>query len=77
MRNSVKRIGDIPQMPSYIFYKFDKLTEKDFEEIDELAKLMLEPDKNFDELFEMWNTKKKFRILNGPLVGDSDHVKWK
>ena len=47
------------QMPSYIYFKFDKLTEKDFEEIDELANI--------------WNTKKKFRILNGPLIGDSDH----
>ncbi|HII15451.1 MAG TPA: hypothetical protein HA362_04000 [Nanoarchaeota archaeon] len=65
------------QMPSYIYYKFDKMKEKDFEEIDELAKLMLEPDNNFDELIRIWNTKKKFRILNGPLVGDSDHVKWK
>ncbi|MFH2232429.1 MAG: transglutaminase domain-containing protein [Patescibacteria group bacterium] len=62
------------QMPSYIYFKFDKLTKKDFEEIDELAKLMIEPDKNFDELVKIWNTKKKFRILNGPLVGDSDHV---
>jgi len=61
------------QQPSYIYFKFDKLTEKDFEEIDELAKLMLEQDKNFDELVKIWNTKKKFRILNGPLIGDIDH----
>ena len=61
------------QMPSYIYFKFDKLTEKDFEEIDELAKLMLAPDKNFDELVKIWDTKKKFRILNGPLIGDNDH----
>ncbi len=64
------------QMPSYIFYKFDQLTEKDFKEIDDLARLMLDPDKNFDELVEVWDTKKKFRILNGPLVSDNDHVKW-
>jgi len=62
---------------SYIHFKFDKLTEKDFEEIDELAKLMLDPDKNFDEILKIWDTKKKFRILNSPLVGDADHVKWK
>ena len=61
------------QMPSYIYFKFDTLTEKDFEEIVELAKLMLKPDKNFDELVKILNTKKKFRILNGPLIGDSDH----
>ncbi|MBS3121425.1 transglutaminase domain-containing protein [Candidatus Woesearchaeota archaeon] len=65
------------QMPSYIYFKFDKLNEKDFKEIDELAKLMLYPDKNFDKLVKIWNTKKRFRILNSPLVWDSDHVKWK
>lgn len=62
------------QTPSYIANKFDKLTEKDLQEIDELAKLMLDPDKNFDQLLEIWNTKRKFRVLNGPLIGDSDHV---
>jgi len=65
------------QLPGYVYFKFDKLTEKDFKEIDELAKLMLDPDKNFDELVNIWNTKKKFRILSSPLIGDNDHVKWK
>ncbi|MFA7244794.1 MAG: transglutaminase-like domain-containing protein [Candidatus Magasanikbacteria bacterium] len=65
------------QLPSYIYFKFDKLTEKDFKEIDELAELMIDPDKNFDELVKIWNTKKKFRILNSPLIGDSDHIIWK
>jgi hypothetical protein len=64
-------------LPSYIYYKFDKLIEEDFKEIDELAKLMLDPDKNFNELVKIWNTKKKFRILNSPLIGDSSHVRWK
>ena len=64
------------QTPSYIADKFDKLTEKDFEEIDELAKLMLNPDENFNTLVKIWNTQQKFRILNGPLIGDDDHVKW-
>lgn len=63
------------QTPYYISNKFDRLTEKDFKEIDDLAKLMMDPDKNFDELVNIWNTKKKFRILNGPLIGDSDHVR--
>jgi len=65
------------QSPSYIYGKFHKLTEKDFKEIDRLAKLMLDPDKNFDALVRIWNNKKKFRILNGPLIGDGDHVKYK
>ena len=65
------------QAPSYVANKFDKLTEENLEEIDELAKLMLDPDKNFNELVTIWDAKKKFRVLNGPLVSDKDHVKWK
>ncbi|MCA9487059.1 MAG: transglutaminase domain-containing protein [Candidatus Woesearchaeota archaeon] len=62
------------QQPMYIANKFDTLTEKDFEEIDELAKVMLEPDKNFNALVSIWNTNKKFRILNSPLIRDDDHL---
>ncbi len=62
------------QVPSYISYKFDKLTEEDFKEVDELAKLMLDPDKNFNELLNIWNTNRKFRRLNSPLVSDGDHI---
>ena len=65
------------QQPSYIDNKFDTLNENDFLEIDELAMLMLEPDKNFNELKNIWDTEKKFRILNSPLIGDNSHVKWK
>ncbi len=57
--------------------KFKNLKEKDFEEIDGLARLMINPDKNFDELKSIWETKKKFRILSGGLIGDKDHVKWR
>ena len=53
------------QQPVYISNKFDKLTEADFQEIDELAKLMINPDENYNELEKVWNTNKKFRILNG------------
>lgn len=31
------------------------------------------PDENFDRLVSIWNTKKKFRIMNSPLVGDYDN----
>jgi hypothetical protein len=65
------------QGPSYIGRKFDKLTEDELIEIDQLAALMLTPDDNFDQLVDLWNTEKKFRILNGPLIGDDDHIKWK
>jgi hypothetical protein len=44
------------QMPCYIANKFDKLTKNDFKEIDRLANLMLDPDKNFDELLKIWDT---------------------
>jgi hypothetical protein len=42
-------------------------------EIDGLAMLLLEPDANFDKLRELWNTNRKFRIPNSPLVGDWDN----
>jgi len=60
--------------PTYIAGKFDKLSEDDFKEIDTLAKLMVNNDVNFDTLFEIWNTNKKYRILNSPLVGDWDNA---
>jgi hypothetical protein len=59
--------------PSYIAGKFEKLPEDDFKEIDSLARLMVNPDSNFDVLREIWNTNKKYRILNSPLVGDWDN----
>lgn len=59
--------------PCYIAGKFEQMTEIEFKELDKLAKLMLDPDKNFKRLVEFWNKEKKFRILNSPLVGDNDH----
>ena len=59
--------------PTYIANKFDKLSEDDFKEVDALARLMSNNDENFDTLLEIWNTNKKFRILNSPLVGDWDN----
>jgi hypothetical protein len=34
---------------------------------------MVNPDSNFDILHENWNTNKKIRILNSPLIGDWDN----
>lgn len=59
--------------PCYIDEKFDRLTETDLEEIDRLSELMQKPDQNFDKLVYIWNTTRKFRILNSPLVGDGDN----
>ena len=60
--------------PSYIDGKFEKLSEDNFSEIDSLARLMVNPDVNFNSICEVWNTNKKYRILNSPLVGDWDNL---
>lgn len=59
--------------PCYVDGRFDKLTESDFAELDGLALLMLDPDRNFDALKHIWDTNRRFRILNSPLVGDWDN----
>ncbi len=48
--------------------KFDNLTEADFEKVDDLASLMQDPDKNFDELVKIWESEKDFRLLRGLLL---------
>ncbi len=55
--------------PCYIDEKFDSLTEKDFQELDRLAELLLSPDENFAALKQIWETERKFRVLNSPLGG--------
>lgn len=50
------------------FGKFDKLTEKQLGEIDNLAKLMQKPEDNFEELNKIWETKREFRLLKGALL---------
>lgn len=59
--------------PSYIDKRFDSMSEEEFVEIDELATLLLDPDENFDELQKLWKIKRKYRIINSPLVGDWDN----
>lgn len=54
--------------PAYLYGKWNKMSEAELKELDELAKLMIEPDKNFDKLVNAWNTNKKFRILKGGLL---------
>jgi hypothetical protein len=55
--------------PAYIYAtKFKKLQESELREIDNLAELMLNPDKNFDELQNIWNINTKFRQLKGGLL---------
>lgn len=54
-------------IPKYIKEKDFELSEKEYKELDELASLMLNPNKNFDKLLKIWNTNTKFRILSGAL----------
>jgi len=47
---------------------FGKLSEQELSEIDDLARLMQKPDKNFYKLQEIWETKKELRLLKGALL---------
>lgn len=51
-------------LPKYIIDKKFKLSEEEYVELEDLAKLMLDPDNNFDKLLEIWNSKDKFRIMS-------------
>lgn len=46
--------------PEYLYGRFDKVSEEDLEEIDELASLLQKPDHHFDKLKSIWETNKKF-----------------
>ena len=53
--------------PEYVVFKDFKLSEEELYELDKLAELMLEPDKNFPALCQIWENQTKFRILRGGL----------
>lgn len=67
---------------SYLFFptmfdkkdEFNNLTEEELSKLDNLATLMLEPDKNFDELRYLFRNDKWLRIINTPLLSDQDHL---
>ena len=48
--------------------KFKNLTVEDYKRIDNLASLMQDPDKNFEQLLEIWETEKDLRLLIGGLL---------
>ena len=60
-------------LPAYLEGRLDRLTEVELQEFDRLARWMLEPDRYFEELCTIWKQERKWRILNSPLVGESDH----
>lgn len=54
-------------IPKFIQNREEILTEKELQELDILATLMLNPDKNFEKLLKIWKTEEKYRILCGGL----------
>lgn len=53
--------------PKYIQDKNFELSEQEYEELDDLAELMLNPDENFEKLQKIWENNLKFRIMSGAL----------
>lgn len=54
-------------IPKYLLEKNFVLTEEELSELDDLAELMLDPDKNFDALENIWKENLKLRIMGGGL----------
>lgn len=55
-------------LPACLDGRLNQLTEGELQELDELAEWLTEPDSYFGELCEAWKQKRKYRILNSPLV---------
>ena len=54
--------------PKYFREKNFQLSDKELEEFDELAELMLDPNRNFEFLKKIWDTNSKFRIMSGGTI---------
>ena len=54
--------------------EFYNLNTEELKELDDLAKLLLDPDKNFSELQYLYNNDKRFHSINTPLLTDSEHL---
>lgn len=54
-------------VPRYIKEKDFELSEEEYKELDDLARLMLNPNENFIKLKEIWESTPKYRILCGAL----------
>lgn len=67
---------------SYLFFptymdedrEFYQFTPDDLKGIDDLALLLKDPDKNFDEIRYLFREDKKLRAINTPLMSDKDHL---
>ena len=56
-----------------IAFDKEKCTEKNLKEADEIAKLLLEPNKNFEKLQQIFHDTPKYRMLTSPLVTKEDY----
>ena len=54
-------------VPKYIKEKDFNLSEEEYNELDNLARLMLSPNSNFNKLKEIWDNTPKYRIISGAL----------
>jgi len=54
--------------PEYMYGRFRIATKEDLHELDQLARLMQNLDKNYQKLKELWEKEQKFRILKGGLI---------
>lgn len=54
-------------MPKYIRDKNFELSEEECKELDDLARLMLNPNESFQKLQEIWGNTPKYRIMSGAL----------
>lgn len=55
--------------PKLVTYnEFKKLSKDQLKELDHLAKLMQNPDDNFEQLQKIWEANREFRLLKGALL---------
>lgn len=53
--------------------KVKDFSDDDLKQLDDLATLLLDPDRNFRELCRLYESEPRFRMLNSPLVGSISH----
>lgn len=54
--------------PVFVASDFDETTEEKLRDLDAFARLMQQPDENFAQLQTIWETRRDFRLLRGPLI---------
>ena len=59
-------------MPIAFNKDLKELTDKELKQLDKLANLMLDVDKNFDKIKKLYDNTPSYRMLNSPLVGKNN-----